>query len=387
MITVEQLCIDCATTTRWYSQELIASNSIPLGNIQLSTAMISTGAIPLRFLRTLDFWGLYGINPSTYFNHQRRFIHQAVRNLWEDESIDCLAKLEDSVQFSGDARCDSMGHCAKYGSYSLHDTDLNKIVAMELVQVSEVKNSYHMELEGLDRALTYVEQALPHVQIKLTTDGHKSIAKWLREDKSETITHYLDIWHVAKGITKKLKTLKKCPLVDQWQGSIVNHLYWCVKTIGDNVDERIEKWKSVANHIANIHKHESKLFPKCLHSHRVCKRGRKKKWFEAGSEDHDKLCKVLLNKDLLKSVAKLSPQGQTSGLEGYHSCLLHFCPKMYHFGYNAMTSRLQIAAMHFNENAGRDQGITKDGKPYFNMTNPRSRERRSIVVPVKGSNI
>ena len=45
---------------------------------------------------------------------------------------------------AGDARCDTPGHRAKYGSYTLMHVDghgrkgSNRIVAMELVKVSEV---------------------------------------------------------------------------------------------------------------------------------------------------------------------------------------------------------------------------------------------------------
>jgi hypothetical protein len=57
------------------------------------------------------------------------------------------------------------------------------------------------------------------------------------------------------------------------------------------------------------------------------------------TEEYDKVVKVLLRKDLLKSIEKLSPGGQTSGLEGYHSAVIHFAPKMYHFGYNGIMTR------------------------------------------------
>ena len=35
----------------------------------------------------------------------------------------------------GDGRCDSRGHSAKYGSYSLMDAEQNKILDSQLVQV------------------------------------------------------------------------------------------------------------------------------------------------------------------------------------------------------------------------------------------------------------
>ena len=54
-----------------------------------------------------------------------------------------------------------------------------------------------MEKEGLERVLDF----LYHHQLKvnvLVTDCHRQINKWLRENHPE-ITHYFDVWHVAKG--------------------------------------------------------------------------------------------------------------------------------------------------------------------------------------------
>jgi hypothetical protein len=55
-----------------------------------------------------------------------------------------------------------------------------------LFQCTEVKSSYHMELEGLSRTIDAVEAYLPHLHVRLNTDGHPSVEKWLREEKKET---------------------------------------------------------------------------------------------------------------------------------------------------------------------------------------------------------
>jgi solute carrier family 8 (sodium/calcium exchanger) len=54
-----------------------------------------------------------------------------------------------------------------------------------------------MEKEGLRRVLEFLEQQNFTVKT-LITDRHKQINKWLRETYP-TISHYFDIWHVAKG--------------------------------------------------------------------------------------------------------------------------------------------------------------------------------------------
>lgn len=57
-----------------------------------------------------------------------------------------------------------------------------------------------MEKEGLVRSTRFFNHH--NIPIKsLTTDGHKMIRKWMREDPTMKNTiQYLDVWHVAKGI-------------------------------------------------------------------------------------------------------------------------------------------------------------------------------------------
>jgi solute carrier family 8 (sodium/calcium exchanger) len=133
LVTVTQTCLSCDEVTGWNSQEMIGN--YPSGNIRLSTALLCAGGIPSKTFRLLQFWGVQSFAPCTFFAHQSKFLYQAVHNIWEEESIDALASLDNVAHLSGDARSDSMGHCAKYGSYSLHDTEHNAIVWTELIVV------------------------------------------------------------------------------------------------------------------------------------------------------------------------------------------------------------------------------------------------------------
>ena len=42
----------------------------------------------------------------------------------------------------GDGRADSPDHCAKYGSYTIHDLKQNKVLDLQLVQVSFILYMY-----------------------------------------------------------------------------------------------------------------------------------------------------------------------------------------------------------------------------------------------------
>lgn len=58
-----------------------------------------------------------------------------------------------------------------------------------------------------------------------------------------------------------------------------------------------------------------------------------------GAEDTVKVSDIIESTRLRNRVAKLSPLGQTPSLEGFHSVVNHFCPKMIHFSYNGIEAR------------------------------------------------
>ena len=69
------------------------------------------------------------------------------------------------------------------------------------------------------------------------------------------------------GVAKKLEQLAKqkdCEVVHQWVKSISNHLYWSAAS-SDNGDVMVAKWKSIGNHLQDIHEGHGELFPVCLH--------------------------------------------------------------------------------------------------------------------------
>ncbi|XP_064636351.1 uncharacterized protein LOC135493202 [Lineus longissimus] len=74
---------------------------------------------------------------------------------------------------------------------------------------------------------------------------------------------------------------------------------------------------------------------------------------------------------LLNDISKMSALGQTSGVEAYHSVLNHFAPKMIKFSHSGMYSRLRLAALHYNENAGRPPAITMAGENRYKIDFPK----------------
>ncbi|XP_051988963.1 uncharacterized protein LOC127648343 [Xyrauchen texanus] len=176
-----------------------------------------------------------------------------------------------------------------------------------------------MEREGFLRSLQFLESAGLRVGA-IVTDRHPSIQKYLREQRPE-IQHYFDTWHVAKGLAKKIDALGKersCGEVLAWRRSIINHLYWCASS-SKTGEEAVEKWKSVTNHVQNVHHHNSDLFPVCAHPPLEMRA-----WLTPSTKACERFCDLMINQRLLKDVSKLSPHHQTSSVEGFHSLILKF---------------------------------------------------------------
>ncbi|KAI4799994.1 hypothetical protein KUCAC02_016532 [Chaenocephalus aceratus] len=104
-----------------------------------------------------------------------------------------------------------------------------------------------------------------------------------------------------------------------------------------------------------------------------------KKWLEPSSKAAVKLEKLVCNKTLCNDMLKLSGGCQTSAVEGFHSLLIQFAPKMYVFSYTGMLCRILIAALHFNENANRVQGVTKAGEAMYSIKYPKGRKGAAVL--------
>jgi hypothetical protein len=148
MVIIRQKCDLCGETTSWNSQPYI--RAIPAGNLLLSPAILFAGALPRKTLRVFEVMKLAVFQPSTYFRHQKQVLVPIVCSVWNRHQQDLVSNLS-QVTVAGDARCDSIGHCAKFGSYTLIDLNEKKVIALELVQSNEVGGSYHMELAWLQR--------------------------------------------------------------------------------------------------------------------------------------------------------------------------------------------------------------------------------------------
>ena len=135
-ITVRQKCFSCTFSTSWDSQPSVGD--IPIGNIMMSSSILFGGGSPAKVLRILKHMNVPTIGYSTFMSHQKKYLHPAVQRTYKDQQSTLLNNIKAEGReliLGGDGRCDSPGHSAKYGTYSLMDVEQNKIVDSQLVQV------------------------------------------------------------------------------------------------------------------------------------------------------------------------------------------------------------------------------------------------------------
>ena len=90
---------------------------------------------------------------------------------WKKEQLQIISPSnERGLILSGDGRCDSPGHNAKYLTYSLFDQNQKKVIAVSLTQVTEVDSvSNRMEKAGLIKVLNELKEK--NVKRKDSFDG------------------------------------------------------------------------------------------------------------------------------------------------------------------------------------------------------------------------
>ncbi|XP_068670468.1 uncharacterized protein [Montipora foliosa] len=161
---------------------------------------------------------------------------------------------------------------------------------------NEVKNSAWMEHEGLVRAVGCINNAGLNIS-QIISDRHKQNEAWIRRNTPDTC-HYFDIWHVPKGLGKKIDKLakkKECEDVAQWRQSISNHMYWCAASTPDGNGPLMQaKWEILPFHIQNVHADvNSNLYPECGHGE-LEGEARTRLWLIPGSTAAVKLEELVL---------------------------------------------------------------------------------------------
>ncbi|CAB1350667.1 unnamed protein product [Coregonus sp. 'balchen'] len=186
---------ECVVGHRRKSESQTRVGKLLAGNMLVPSAVFLTGGSHSTFVETCHLLSLVSMSLRQFANQQRIYIVPEFNYMWTQHTDAILATIGDSpLIVSGDARCD----CASFGTYNILDSASHLILAQETVHVTEVKNSYWLETEGLERCLQHIE-----------------VLPWVR-----ALTH---------------------------------HLWYCASTAGGSVQVLKEKWITAVHHITNEH--------------------------------------------------------------------------------------------------------------------------------------
>ncbi|XP_064467799.1 uncharacterized protein LOC135378644 [Ornithodoros turicata] len=154
-------------------------------------------------------------------------------------------------------------------------------------------------------------------------------------------------------------------------------MYWSAAMSGDDIELRLSIWKSINNHVANVHDGHDGQYTRCLHGSLE-----RRDWLCPGSPEHSRFVSLTTDRCLLKDIAQLSPAGQTYSLESFHAVIIHFASKSVPYTPAVMQARTRLAALHFNENANRVQAVKRSGEGKFKIKLQRAREGHYVACPL-----
>ena len=362
-LKISVTCMNHCSYT-WSSQP--SASGLAVGNLLIAAAILFSGMTYQRFIQWSSLLNVATISQATFYAIQRTYLWPVIQEAWITHQESLLAGLAQTpLKLAGDGRCDSPGHNAKYGTYTMLDTESDKIVAFEIVQKSEVNNSACMEKEGLIRCFKKLQDHGVTVE-QLATDRHPQIVCHMKKINT---AHQFDIWHVSKSVVKKLAQKakgKQCEDLRPWIRCIANHLWWCCATCKGDYDLLRDKWLSVLHHIANIHQWgHSEIFTRCEHEQLTTEDVKSTPWLKEGSPPHNALKEIVTAKKLLGDLRLMTNFAHTGSLEVYHSMLTKYCPKRQHFSYEGMQARTMLAMLDHNNNTGREQATTSSGTERF----------------------
>ena len=348
---------------KWQSQPTI--NGSGAGNMLLSAAILFSGNTYVRISEMFSMLKVQMFSEPMYYKIQKAVLFPKLNTVYKRYRNDIYQKcaIRKDNNLIGDGRCDSPGYSAKYGTYTLMSTDVNKIIDFHVVHVVTAGNSCRMEKKGLQVLLDKMSSREVTVST-LTTDRHVQIRSFMKKVHPE-ICHQFDVWHFGKSIKKSLTKAakrKECADLGLWIKAIVNHLWWCCASCEGNEHILREKWLSMLYHVQGIHTWQGNdFFHECEHGALENQR----KWLKLNSPSYQAIKTVLENKSTLADMKYLTNFCHTGNLEVFHSLLTKYCPKRLHFSMHGMVARTQLAVLAFNSSMQCEQAVKQDGTPRY----------------------
>lgn len=109
----------------------------PAGNLLLSYAVLLAGTSIKKVLLVFKHMGVITYHETTYYYHQRNLLIPTIIKFWRSYQANIFGSLHGKeVVLAGDGRHDSMGHSAKFGTYTIFCDTIGLIIHIVLLQVT-----------------------------------------------------------------------------------------------------------------------------------------------------------------------------------------------------------------------------------------------------------
>eukprot|EP00079_Xenopus_tropicalis_P027914 XP_012822337.1 PREDICTED: uncharacterized protein LOC100494649 [Xenopus tropicalis] len=356
MVEINLTCLAGHCSLVWNSQP--TAGQISVGNLSLACAILLSGSSFTKVEEMFNMMAIPIFSHKTFYRYQKQYIFPAIDLAWKTEQ-ESLKKdiLGQAAALAGDGQFDSPGHSAKYCTYSMMDIRMKKIVDFTIDQVGPGKNVAKIKNIALEKCLENLEQKGVDIKV-LATDRHSSIRN-IMKTKNYIINHQFDVWHICKSLVIKLRAAskkRKCKDIAQWIGPITNHLWWCAQTCDQNVENLLDKWRSLLYHIANKHTFKNlKTYKSCQHKQLPAEESRDRKWITPSHPAYSTLVGILNSPLLIKDISKIEKFCHTRDLENFHSKILKYRPKKISFNIDSMYARTMLAVLSHNKTVNRPQ--------------------------------
>ena len=123
------------------------------------------------------------ISQSTFYSIQKKLLYPAIRRVYTTNRALLLesTKEKSEIHLLGDGRCDFPGCNAKYGTYTLMDSQSGHILDFDISHVVVVVagNSQRMELDDFKRVVDRLQEYGIKIG-SITTYRHKQIRPYMR---------------------------------------------------------------------------------------------------------------------------------------------------------------------------------------------------------------
>ncbi|XP_066439002.1 serine-rich adhesin for platelets-like [Eleutherodactylus coqui] len=353
-LSIEVRCSSGHTSLLWESQPRHGYQ--PLGNVLLSAAVLFSGSSFLKSQHMFKLLNLKSIDKTTHHKNQYMYLFPAISHHWKEEQKEVIRGAQERpLCLAGDQQLDKPGYSAKYSIYSLLDVASKKICSFSVEPVNPQVTLDCLEKTGFQKAMD--ELQIMNVDVKMIVTDRSVAIQEVLKDNYPNILHRVDMWHLSKSIGNEVLMAAKhkdCEILYQWVEAIRNHIWWSSHTCCRNPDLLIQKWKSVIQHVSNVHEWDGDSDCKACHHPPLPEDVvNSTNWLQKDSAAYEQLKKIVENTSLLSDLKQLSFSCHTGELEIYHGTCLKYRPKTLHFFMDSMVARTQLAALDHNRNVHR----------------------------------